>query len=418
MSASATSFAYVAFDRGGKSVSGAVDAPDAASARDQLRARGLFVTQVIEARDGAAPSAPRGRGGGSRRAGRGRVLKHLMTLTRQLHVLIASGTPLVQALSALERQARDQAWRAVLADVRQKVEEGAALSEAMADYPHYFDDVCRSLISAGEASGRIEAMLERLAKLVRAEAHVRSSVTGAMVYPLLLIVISLCVLGILLTFVLPRFAGLFEQLGSPLPPTTQFVMAASDLLRGYWWAMLLGIGGCGFGLRAWIKTSRGRRAWHTALVRAPMLGKMMRSFSAARITRLLGIQLESKVPLLEALKLTRQAAGNLLFRDLIASAEDAATRGQPVSSAIAVGDLMDPAICEAIRSGEQTGQMATLLISVADFLDEENDVVVRSLTSIIEPLILIVLGVLVGFVALSMFLPLFDLTATTGGGGA
>jgi type II secretory pathway component PulF len=195
-------------------------------------------------------------------------------------------------------------------------------------------------------------------------------------------------------------------------------MAASDFLRGYWWMLLLaGVGG-GFGFRAWKRTPQGGRVFDSTVVVVPMLGRIIKSFNTARVARLLGIQLESKVPLLDALALTRQAVRNVMFKDLISAAEGAATRGQSVSSALAASDLIAPTIVEAIRSGEQTGQMATLLVSIADFLDEENDVVVRSLTSIIEPMILVVLGVMVGFVALSMFLPLFDLTATTGGGGA
>ncbi|CAN5702920.1 type II secretion system F family protein [soil metagenome] len=410
-------FAYTAFDRGGKSVPGILEATSEAEVREMLRHRGLFVAEVKESSDGAAPSSsssgkPRGK-----RVVRGKALKNLTNFTRQLHVLIASGTPLVQALGALERQSKEENFKAVVADVRSRVEEGVALSEAMRSHPNYFDDVCRSLISAGEAGGRIDAMLDRLARLTRAEAHVRSNVVGAMVYPALLIVISIGVMSLLLTFVLPRFAGLFVTLGSPLPPTTKAVMTVSDFLTGYWWAIIGAGAGVFVGVRAWLRTPIGRRSFDTAIVRMPIIGKMIKSFCTARIARLLGIQLESKVPLLEALKLTKQAAGNLLFQDLIGQAEEACTRGQSVSTAFAASSLISPAITEAMHSGEQTGQMSTLLISIADFLDEENEVVVRSLTSIIEPMILIVLGVMVGFVAVSMFLPLFDLTSTTSGGG-
>jgi type II secretory pathway component PulF len=408
-------FAYTAFDRAGKSAPGVIEAGSESEARDALRHRGLFVTKISESSNGSNNEIPATRSHDGR-VSRGRALKNLTNFTRQLHVLIASGTPLVQAMGALERQSKDAKFKAVVADVRRRVEEGISLSDAMRAHPLWFDDVCRSLISAGEAGGRIDAMLERLAKLTRSEAHVRSSVVGAMIYPAVLIVISIGVMVMLLTFVLPRFAGLFTTLGSPLPPTTKMVMAISDFLLGYWWLILGSLVGGVFGFRAWIKTLGGRRTFDTAIIRAPMLGKMIKSFCTARVTRLLGIQLESKVPLLDALKLTRQAAGNLLFEDLIATAEDAATRGASISSAFAESTLISPAVTEAMHSGEQTGQMATLLISLADYLDEENEVVVRSLTSIIEPIILVVLGIMVGFVALSMFLPLFDLTATTSGG--
>jgi len=411
-------FAYLAFDRSGKQATGSIEANAANDARESLRMKGLFVTEIREDADGgaaleyAAPHAPK-----PRLWGRGRRLGHLAAFTRQLHVLIASGTPLVQSLGALERQAKEESWRLVIADVRARVEEGSALSQAMAAYPQYFDDVCRSLVSAGEGSGRLDAMLERLAKLVRAQLHVRSSIMGAMIYPIVLTCISLGVLVILLTFVLPRFADLFANLGTPLPPTTKFVMQISALLRGYWWAMILGVGGAFFGLRGWIGTPKGKRMFDSVVIKAPVLGKMVGSFATARMSRLLGIQVEAKVPLLDALRLTRMAVSNVLYRELIVAAEEAATQGQSVSSAFAESKLISPTITEALRSGEQTGQVAPLLISIADFLDEENDVVIRSLTSIIEPIILIVLGILVGFVALSMFLPLFDLTAATGGGG-
>jgi len=410
-------FGYIAFDRAGKSVPGEIEAATDAEAREMLRHKGLFVTKLSELGQGATSTGSSSSQSTGGRVSRGRVLRNLTTFTRQLHVLIASGTPLVQALGALERQSKDLKFRAVVADVRRRVEEGIALSDAMHAHPLFFDNVCRSLISAGEAGGRIDAMLERLAKLIRAESHVRTSVVGALIYPAVLIVISIGVMALLLTFVLPRFANLFVTLGSPLPPTTKAVMAVSDFLTGYWWVLIgAGVGGF-FAFRAWLKTPVGRRSFDTAIVRAPIVGKMIKSFCTARIARLLGIQLDCKVPLLDALKLTRQAAGNLLFQDLILQAEDAATRGQSISSAFGASTLISPAITEAMHSGEQTGQMSALLISIADFLDEENEVVVRSLTSIIEPVILIVLGVMVGFVALSMFLPLFDLTATTSGGG-
>jgi type II secretory pathway component PulF len=411
-------FAYLAFDRLGKQATGSIDATAIAEAREELRKKGLFVTEIREDATGDAAlgyrssSAPNARGWG-----RGKRLAQLAAFTRQLHVLISSGTPLVQSLAALERQARDEVWRTVIVDVRSRVEEGVPLSQAMLAHPQYFDDVCRSLVSAGEGSGRLDAMLERLAKLVRAQLHIRSSIIGAMIYPIVLTCISTGVLVILLTFVLPRFAALFANLGTPLPPTTKFVMQVSALLRGYWWAMVLGCAAAIFGLRAWVRTPKGKRIFDSAVIKAPVLGKMVASFATARMSRLLGIQVEAKVPLLDALRLTRMAVNNVLYRELIVAAEDAATQGQSVSSAFAASNLISPTITEALRSGEQTGQVAPLLINIADFLDEENDVVIRSLTSIIEPVILVVLGILVGFVALSMFLPLFDLTAATGGGG-
>jgi type II secretory pathway component PulF len=297
------------------------------------------------------------------------------------------------------------------------VEEGASLSAAMEQFPQYFDPICRSLISAGESSGKLEPMLDRLAKLVRKQLQIRNAITGAMVYPTLLIFIAIGVMVVMLTFVLPRFAGLFATLDTPLPPTTKLVMWMSDAVRGYWWAILIGLGAAGAALKFWLASPAGKLAFDQFSVKAPIFGVIVRSFATARIARLIGVQIDSHVPLLEALALTKSATGNSLYAQLIASAEDAATRGQPISVAFTDSPLINPSVAEALRSGEQTGQVASLLLNIADFLDEENDTTVRSLTSIIEPIILIVLGVIVGFLAISMFLPLFDLTSAVQGGG-
>jgi type II secretory pathway component PulF len=281
----------------------------------------------------------------------------------------------------------------------------------MADHPRAFDGVARSLISAGESGGGFDVMLDRLAVLSRKQLQVRTAVVGAMIYPALLILVAIGVLALMLLFVLPRFAGLFETLDVALPPMTQMLMAASDGLRAYWWAIpILVIGGF-FGVRTWFQSAAGKRSIDIAMLRLPAIGKIVRSFAVARIARVLGVLLVGKVPLLEALGLARQTVSNHKYVDLVARAEEAVTRGGNVSTVFAATDLVSPALCEAIRAGEQSGQMGNLLLNIADFLDEENEVIVKSLTSILEPIILIVLGLIVGFVAMSMFLPLFDLTS-------
>ena len=410
--------AYVAFDRAGAQVASALEASSAVEARESLRRQGLFVTEIAPIdEDGDAPRATHPASSRwSLPGGRNRRLRQLTGFTRQLHVLVMSGTPLVQALAALERQAGDADWRDVLAGVRTRVEEGSSLSAAMLHYPKYFDPVCRSLIAAGESSGKLEPMLDRLAKLARKQLHVRNAIRGAMIYPCLLSFVAVAVFVVLMTFVLPRFADMFQTLGAPLPPTTRFVMGVGEAFRAYWWAVLTGILGAGTGAVLWLRSPAGRRTFDSVVLRLPVFGAILCNFATARIARLLGVQLEGKVPLLEALALTRQAAGNCVFADLVERAEQAATKGQAISASFAESRLMPPTITEALRSGEATGQMATLLVSIADFLDEENDTTVRSLTTIIEPLILIVMGLCVGFVAVSMFLPMFDLTSMTGQG--
>ena len=402
--------AYRAWDNAGKLIADVVDANDFAEARENLRKQGLHVTELSEA-GGKSHSMGQRR---KKSVGRGTRLKQLSAFCKQLYVLIKTGTPIVQALEASERQTRDASFKQVVTDVRAKVEEGVPLSEAMQTHPEYFDIVTRSLIAAGESAGRLPMMLERIGALTRKQVQVRGNIVGAMIYPSLLISVAMGVLMLMMTFVLPRFAGLFEQLDTPLPPATAVLMDISYVLRNFWWAILAGLILSIGGFVAWQKTPGGKRARDTALLRLPLIGPMFRNFATAKIARLMGILLDSYLPLLDVLGLVKQATNNMHYENMMARAERAVTHGEPMSSAFSDEKLINSSVYEALRNGESSGQIAPLMLTVADFLDEENETVVRSLTSILEPVILIVLGMVIGFVAVSMFLPLFDLTASAG----
>ena len=415
-------FRCSAYDRAGKAIVEVVDAAEAREASETLRRRGVFVSSV-EPDQGARPEtgAAESKGGS---VGGGVRLKNLAGFARQLSVLISTGTPLVEALTSVERQAPEGAWRSVLSDLRKRVEEGRQLSEAMQSHPGWFDSVTRSLVAAGESGGRLDAMLDRLARLTRQQQKVRSSIIGAMIYPTLLICVAAGVMVIMLVFVMPRFEGLFKTLTTPLPPSTKLLMAVGQMLREYWMFAVGGLVALGVAVKLIFSGGRGRQTRDRLLVRLPQVGVIARGISTARLARVLGVLLEGKVPLLDALRLAREAAGNSEYTRLMTAAEEAVGRGESVSAVFAsegARGLIAPAVYEAVRSGERSGQMAPALLTVAEALDEDNELVLRSLTSIVEPLILIVLGLVVGAVALSMFLPLFDLTAASGpgpGGGS
>lgn len=404
-------FDYQGFNRSGEPVAESIEASDIAEASELLRRQGVYATEV------RAPEAKKGSSKTANRSafGRGRRLKQVAMFLRQLHVLIATGTPLTESLAALERQSTDAQWKSVVESVREKVEEGIPLSAALEAHPKYFDAVCRSLIAAGESGGNLDAMLERLATLSRKQVHVRSAVMGAMIYPCLLTFVAISVLVTLLVFVLPRFSALFQTLDTPLPPTTKFLMALSDLLRGYWWMSPVLLAAVALLVWTVLKTPEGRRLLDRMVISVPRFGTIVRNFATARVTRLLGILLQGRVPLLDALQLTCESATNYYYKQLLAGAGEAITRGDSLAAALSDVRLIPPSVCEAVRSGEKSGQLGPLLNTLTDFLDEENEVTLRSLTSIIEPIILIILGLLVGFIALSMFMPLFDLTAATRG---
>ncbi len=402
---------YEAIDETGKDVADEIEAISAADATETLRGLGLTVTTISEVRRAriATDSAHTVRG-------QPRRLKNLMLMARQLAVLIRTGTPLADALGAIARQLPEGPWRNVVSDVHEQVEGGSTLSEAMRRYPACFNDICTSLVAAGESSGRLEALLDRLAQLTRQQLKVQRTLMSAMIYPLLLMIVGLGVVVAMVVFVLPRFSDLFASLDAPLPPSTAILMAAADFLRGRWWMILIALVAVAIATKIAFSRPAGRRGLDRALVRMPGCGHVVRSLLTARFARVLGVLLESRVPLLEALELVRQSTGNILYADLLGRAQEAVVRGESLSAVLATSTLISPYVSEAIRHGEQSGQISPVLLEMAEFMDEENESLVSTLARLVEPIMLIVLGGIVGVIAISIFLPLFDLTSLAGGG--
>ena len=407
--------AYEGFDTAGTAVTDVIDARDVQEAAEQLRGRGVFITRIAPS---AAAAKTATRAVGLARlvpSTRTRRLKQLSSFTRQLHVLVSSGTPIVQALEALERQTSDWRFKAVIGQLRRRVEQGTTLAEAMNDQPQAFHAVYRGLIAAGESSGKLSTILDRLARMTQRQVKVRSTVQAAMLYPSMLVTVSAVVLLLMLVFVLPRFATLFESLDVPVPPTTAVLMLLGEVLRAWWWAVGLGLVAAAGGLAKYLTTPTGQAMRDRLLLRLPVVGRLTRSFITARFARLLGILLDSHLPLLDVLELLRSAIGHRDYVALLDEMERTVTRGEAMSQALAQSDLISPSVCETIRSGEASGKLPPSLLTMADFMDEENEVLIKALASLLEPLILVLLGLFVGLVAMSIFLPLFDLAASGGG---
>lgn len=406
---------YKGYDRSGSPAEGMIEAASEADAREKLTKQGVFVLEISE----TGKNAARAEHGGPRHSPlkAHRRLDQLAEFSRQLSVLVSTGTPLVQALAAVERQTKDPGWSASLRSLRESVEQGSSLAEAMSNNTADFDAATRSLIAAGENAGNLPVMLKRLSGITRQRQKTVSTVLGAMLYPLVLICISVVVIVVMLLFVVPRFAGMFESLDTPLPATTKILLDTGEFLRHWWFAIipvLVSIPAAGYFM---IATPRGRRMTDLAAVRLPVVGPVVKGLLLARIARMLGVLLQSHVKLLEALELTRQAAGNIYYREMLSLTSERVTTGDSLASVLANSDLVTPSFAETVRNGEESGRLGEALTGLAEFMDEDNETAVKSLTSLIEPLILVMLGVVVGFVAISLFLPLFDITAATGGPG-
>jgi type II secretory pathway component PulF len=403
---------YDAYDTEGKLVTGTINASTTAEATDTLRSRSLIPVAVSEVNEGSAPTPKR-----SVRLSKPNRLKNVTDFCRQLSILVGAGTPVVQALGAVERQQNDPSFKAIVLDIRQRVENGHPLSTALEHHGATFDAISQSLVAAGESSGALPPMLDRLARMTRQRLRIRHAIIGSLAYPCILLFVSMGVLSAMIGFVMPRFAGLFETLGAPLPPSTQFLMDLSNIMRSYWWAIvpavILSIGIA----TAWAVRPSGRRRIGILSLHTPLLGPIVQSLLTARVVRLLGTLIESKVALLDALVLCRHSAGNERYRELIEQAESSVTDGDTLTAAFRASPFISPTVVEAMDTGERTGTLGPVLVSIADVLDEDNEVIIRSLSSIVEPLILILLGLVVGFVAISMFMPLLDLTSATQGVG-
>lgn len=407
---------YKGFEKSGKPVKGVIEADDLQQARERVRRQGVFVSEVFAAQATGVEVDDTGREKTGPIWSKTQRMERVSALARQLALLVRTGTPVVDALGSLERQTPQGDWRKVITSVREKLETGRPLAEALQPHPEYFDAVCRSLVAAGESGGRLEVMLDRLSRLMRQEVKVRKQLTGAMIYPALLICVALGVITTMVTFVLPRFKGLFTTLNTSLPPLTKALMAASDFMRAWWWAVLVGVVALISGLVMWVRSDGGKLAIDRLVLVLPVVGPVARAFSTARIARLMSVLLDGRVPVLDALSLTRYSVRNSRYINLLATAEEMVLRGENLSVALGDTDLLSPTIIEAVRSGEKSGQLATIMASVAEHMDEDNETAIKTLTGLIEPVILIVMGLIVGAVAVGMMLPLFDLTAGAGGG--
>ncbi len=405
-------FTYQAYDKTGAVREGLIEANNQEEASEQLRKKGLFVTSITSGSGKAAKVNPN-----KRRKGKKPVSTRIVAeFARELAVLVATGTPLIDAISSIERQSTIPTWAGVLKSVRVRLEEGDSLTAALESEREVFDPVFRSLVAAGESSGHLDSMLLRVAALTRKQAQIRSSILGALMYPILLMGVGVIVVGLLVGVVLPRFAGMFETLDTPLPASTAVLMAISEFIRVYWWGVIPALIASMVGFVFWIRGPMGRHVVGEVALRLPKLGHILRSFMTARIMRLMGVLLDAKVPMLDAIDLTRESLGHQRYKQLMTKAEQAVTRGDSFSHALQTEGLIMPSACEAIRNGESTGRLSEVMVHVSDYLDEDNETIIKSLSSLIEPVIMIGLGILVGFVAISMFLPLFDLTATAGQG--
>jgi type IV pilus assembly protein PilC len=397
-------FAYSGRTRAGQAVSGervadTVDAAVAALRREQIQ-----VTRIDPARPAKAEAKPKTGAKGAKAPS-----KNLAIFTRQFSVMIDAGLPLVQCLDILGKQEPDKGFSGVILQVRSDVESGAALADAMKKHPRAFDALYSNMIAAGEAGGILDTILKRLAVYIEKNVKLKGQVKSAMIYPIAVIVIATIVVAAILWKVIPTFAQLFAGLGAQLPLPTRVVIAASDNLVAYGPFILVGLGAVFFAIKKYYDTPAGRYQIDALVLKMPILGMIMRKIAVARFCRTLSTLLSSGVPILDGLDITAKTAGNAVVEEAIQKTRTSIERGETVSAPLRETNVFPSMVVQMINVGETTGALDAMLAKIADFYEEEVDTAVAGLLTLMEPIMIAVLGGVVGGIVIAMYMPIFDL---------
>ncbi len=380
--------------------SGEIEAQDAAAVEQRLRQMGIEPVKVKKKPREFSLKIP-GMGGVQ--------TKDILIFTRQFSVMIDAGLPLVQALDIIGTQNDNPAFRKVLLAIKSKVESGSTFADALSEHPKVFDELFTQLVRAGEIGGILDTILQRLGSYIEKNEKLKRRVKGAMVYPVIVLSVSVGVVGVLIGFVVPTFEKMFKDMGGSLPAPTQILIDISLAFRTNW-IPIIGIPTLAFvAFKYWISKGRGQEIWHEFVLKTPMFGPLIRKVAVARFTRTLGTMLSSGVPILDALEIVAKSAGNRTIEKSILYVRAKISEGKNIAGPLAETKVFPPMVVQMIGVGEATGAMDQMLSKIADFYDDEVDVAVQSLTSAIEPLMMVFLGGTVGYFMIAMYLPIFTM---------
>jgi type IV pilus assembly protein PilC len=398
-------FAFSGRTRAGEVVSGERmgETPDAVVAA--LRREQIMVTRIDPVKERAAER----RAGPVKPKGKAVPAKNLAIFTRQFSVMIDAGLPLVQCLDILGKQESDKNFSNVILNTRSDVEAGASLADAMKKHPKAFDALFTNMIAAGEAGGILDTILKRLAVYIEKNVKLKGQVKSAMIYPIAVLIIAALVVAAILWKVIPTFAEMFSSLGASLPMPTRIVIAASNYLVWYGWILFLVIPVLGYLFTNYYSTDAGRHTVDRIVLKMPILGMIMRKIAVARFCRTLSTLLSSGVPILDGLEITAKTSGNAIIEDAIMVTRSSIERGETISGPLGQTAVFPPMVVQMINVGETTGALDTMLSKIADFYEEEVDTAVAGLLTLMEPIMIAVLGVVVGGIVIAMYLPIFDL---------
>jgi len=390
----------------GEVLSGEFEARTRDEVGDYLRKRRITITSVKKKPKEIQLSFLKKKGVG---------VKDLSVFTRQFATMVNAGLPLVQCLDVLGRQLEKPHFKEVVQKVTADVEGGSTLAEALGEHPRVFSDLYVNMIAAGEAGGILDVILQRLAVFLEKADALQRKVKGAMTYPAIVLTVAGGACVFMLMFVIPVFAKMFSDFGGTLPAPTRIVMGLSDFLRTFWWAVAGGVAAVTFAFKRYRATPRGRFQTDKAGLRIPILGNVIRKSGVARFTRTLGTLIGSGVPILQGLEITSRTAGNKVIQQAIEATSKSISQGDTISGPLRESGVFPPMVVQMISIGEQTGALDEMLAKIADFYDDEVDAAVEALTAAIEPIMIVLMGGMVGSMLVAMYLPMFKMSSIVGG---
>lgn len=425
-------YEYKGLTGGGKTVNGIVDAETVKSARARLRKQGVFATDVREQTERASPRAgraprpsPTGRPAPEKAAPKAKLslstevdlgryfqritIDDMATATRQLSTLFSAGIPIVDSLGALADQVENERLKVVLSDVKENVNEGASLAEALRPHRKVFTDLYVNMVAAGEQSGALDAVLSKLADYTEGQVKLRGKLVGALTYPVVMVGLSFFILGFLMTVVVPKFSKLFEDLDATLPLVTRILLGASGVFASYWWLILAGLGLVAWGLRKWAVTEGGRKTLDRGALRLPIFGKLLRMVAVSRFASTLSTLLAAGVPILGAMAIARNVVENSVIAEVIEQARGSVSEGQSIAVPLRRSGEFPPMVTHMIAIGEKTGELEMMLQKVATSYENQVERTVDALTSLLEPILILVMGGMVGFIAVAVLWPMLSL---------
>ena len=407
-------FEYSGLTEAGKSVRGIRDAESSKALRTLLRKDGVYLTDARAAEAGAV--AGEQKTGLAREVDVGALFgftgvsaQDLAIATRQLATLIGAGIPLVDALTALVEQVDQPRLKRILGVVKQKVNEGSSLADALKEHPRIFSELYVNMIRAGESSGALDVVLVRLADFTESQAQLRNKIIGAMLYPAIMVVVGIAIVGILFVVVIPKVTKIFEDMNVTLPWTTRILIAASSFARDYWYVLVVAIPLAFWGARRWLKTPRGRRSWDRAQLRMPVFGELIRMLAISRFAKTLATLLASGVQLLTAMEIVKNIVANTLLAEVIEKARDAIREGESIAAPLKRSGQFPPLVFHMIAIGEKSGQLEEMLQNVAKSYESQVEIRVAALTSLLEPVMIVAMGGGVAFIVFSILMPIMQL---------